>query len=229
MASKAHVLTLSVFVVCSVICLATLSCKSGGEGPMPAPEETEATTPEEATTPPSEEVESAPPAEDDSTETGSEETRQPAETTPPQESSEPSGILPTTRRTAAGLPDSLRGYQSWYRLGACSSPPEGTEEAHLPARQTYILLPEGQTTGLGVELATPLPPETILILESKSPSTDYIQKISVMTREADDWKFLRYERSSGDAAFVPAQGGTETCASCHSKGTDSIFAGLKLE
>jgi hypothetical protein len=174
---------------------------------------------EEATTTPPGDTEATPPPDDTT----------PPETTTPSESSQPAGILPTTKRTAAGLPDSLLGYQSWYRLGACSSPPDGTDEEHLPARQAYILLPEGQPTGLGVELQSPLPPETILVLESKSPSADYIQNIDVMTREADQWKFLEYDRSSSEAAFVPAQGGTEACASCHSKGTDSVYSGLKLE
>lgn len=136
-------------------------------------------------------------------------------------------IPATTKRTAAGLPDPLPGYQAWPLLSAGgTAPPEGSAAAHLGARQVYISTPG--TAAPGKELSTPLPDLTTIVLESKSPEKDFIETVSVMTKTSGTWQFFQYVRSSSDGAFEPAAPGAEaTCTGCHQKSaTDSVFSRL---
>ena len=133
----------------------------------------------------------------------------------------------TTKRTAAGLPDPLPGYQAWPLLSAGgTAPPEGSAAAHLGARQVYISTPG--TAGPGKELSTPLPDLTTIVLESKTSEKDFIEAVSVMTKKSGAWQFFQYVRSSSAGAFEPAAAGAEaTCAGCHQKSaTDSVFSRL---
>lgn len=134
-------------------------------------------------------------------------------------------IAPATRRTAAGLPEAIRAYQSWFRL------PPGTGTAtppHLPARQAYAFFPEIHKLSPGSELPIPAPEKTVLVLEAKSPSSGFVEEVSVMEKTPEGWRFSSYVRSSSATAFAPAE--AKGCESCHaaSNGKDGIASGLTL-
>lgn len=136
-------------------------------------------------------------------------------------------ILPSTRRTSEGLPDTLSGYQTWYRLDPATSA-EG-RGPHLKLSRTYVLLPEIHTVGVGDRLTPPFADETVLVLESKGAESDFIEAISMMKRTAGTWEYKQFVRPDSESAFRAAAGQADACAGCHSRApTDSVFAQLEL-
>jgi hypothetical protein len=158
---------------------------------------------------------------------------QPAPAAEPAPAAAPSGperILATTRRSAAGLPDSLSGYTSWFRLGASPSPDQAAG-AHAPARQAYVLFPKPEQHALGDAVKAPLEQGTIIVLEEKAPGQDFIARIRTMAAGEAGWKFEEYAREAGDKAFAARAGTEAQCAACHAKasGSGSVYAKLTLE
>jgi hypothetical protein len=136
-------------------------------------------------------------------------------------------IRPSTRRTSEGLPSALAGYQSWYRLDPAVSPP--SRGPHLKISQTYILVPDIHTVGVGDRVEPPFPEGTMLVLESKSPGTEYIEAISMMERTDESWKFQDFARPRAESAFQPGESEAGTCAGCHAQApAESVFAQLEL-
>ncbi len=125
-------------------------------------------------------------------------------------------IIPSTRRSSAGLPEPLPDYTSWCPLRPCAAPPGEAAPAHLPVRKAYAFHPRGE------EVKAPYPAGVILLLEEKDPTTDFISRLAVMTRAEDGWKFSAHARQGGAEPFAPA--GAAECEACHSKAKESVFS-----
>jgi hypothetical protein len=140
----------------------------------------------------------------------------------------PGAISATTKRTAAGLPDAIQGYSSWFRLppGAADAP----AGPHLGERQAYIVLPEQENFSLGTTVKPPLGKGTMLILEQKEPGKDFISRIDHRSREEGGWKSASFTRTASDKPFAPLAANETECSGCHSKSEkDTVFSSLKLE
>jgi hypothetical protein len=139
-----------------------------------------------------------------------------APTSVPAASGAKDGIIPSTRRSSAGLPEPLPDYTSWCPLRPCAAPPGDAASAHLVARKAYAFHPKGE------EVKAPFPAGVILLLEEKDPATDFISRLAVMTRAEDGWKFSAHARHGGAEAFAPAS--ASQCEACHSKAKESVFS-----
>jgi len=140
----------------------------------------------------------------------------------------PGAISATTKRTAAGLPDAIQGYSSWFRLppGAADAP----AGPHLGERRAYIVLPEQENFSLGTTVKPPLGKGTMLVLEQKEPGNDYISRIDHRSREEGGWTSASFTRTASDKPFAPLAAKETECSDCHSKSDkDTVYSSLKLE
>ena len=117
-----------------------------------------------------------------------------------------SGITPSVKRTAAGLPEPLPGYPSWPILEPANalSPArsDGGSWSHLSQRIPYVSNLARDTDG------------TILLLEEKNPEQDFISQISLLKRFDSRWEAEIYARASVGDAFTKAD--ASQCNGCHS-------------
>lgn len=127
-------------------------------------------------------------------------------------------ILPSTRRSAAGLPEPVPDYLSWFRLGrapqgggANGTPASG---AHYPACRAYVHFPGRSTHSAGDEMPGNIPEGTLIVLEEKQPGGDFISRVRTMARVPEGWKFASYARSSNTAPFSE-ESETSRCVTCH--------------
>ena len=137
-------------------------------------------------------------------------------------------ISATTKRTAAGLPDTIMGYSSWFRLPA--GPADAPAGGHLAEKRAYIVLPEQENFPPGSTVKPPLGKGTMLVLEQKEPGKDFISRIDHRTREESGWKSASYTRAASDKPYAPVATNEAECSGCHSKSDkDTVFSSLKLE
>ncbi|HVR73977.1 MAG TPA: hypothetical protein VMT52_06570 [Planctomycetota bacterium] len=127
-------------------------------------------------------------------------------------------ILTSTRRSAAGLPEPVPDYLSWFRLGRA---PEGggtngapATGAHYPACRAYILFPGRHMHSVGDQIPGNLQEGTLIVLEEKKPGGDFIARVRTMTRVPEGWKFSSYSRNSNVAPFSE-EADTARCVTCH--------------
>jgi hypothetical protein len=80
----------------------------------------------------------------------------------------------------------------------------------------------------GTEIPAPLAVGTRIVLESKAPTSDFIEEVSAMTKTDAGWEFSLFVRSSRQRAFEPVE--ASACGGCHGKATatDSVYSSLIL-
>jgi len=117
------------------------------------------------------------------------------------------GILPSTKRSAAGLPEPYPDYASWCERAPVPPTAHEAESPHLAQRNAYAYFPQGKHED---------PPKTtgvILLLEEKRAGTDFIAQVSALEKTDGGWKPVLYQRSKATDPFAAAE--TTQCAGCH--------------